>query len=198
MTIELGDKRLGITQSRRALFETFRRDAPQEFQPCAATDYFILSPCRAGFGKDGPGGRYFDRYIDDVWRMYASARKSPSGKWTGRVIDGGLVFTPIAGGKPLRCARKPSTQDALLGAGVLSSNPQFCAAINRGVLADPADWKDPAKFYWAEPYNWYARFFHEHSLEHKAYGFCYDDVSEQAAFFSGKCEKLTVTLYWDA
>ncbi len=35
------------------------------------------------------------------------------------------------------------------------------------------------------------------SLDHKAYGFCYDDVSEQAAFFSGKGQNLIVTLYWD-
>ncbi len=55
----------------------------------------------------------------------------------------------------------------------------------------------PAKFYQAEPCNWYARFFHEHNLDHKAYGFCCDDVSEQAAFFSGKGQNLIVTLYWD-
>ena len=40
-----------------------------------------------------------------------------------------------------------------------------------------------------------AKFFHQHSLDHKAYGFCYDDVGEQAAFFRGKGQNLIVTLY---
>ena len=39
---------------------------------------------------------------------------------------------------------------------------------------------------------------HEHSLGNKAYGFYYDDVAEQAAFFSGKGNELTVTPRWDA
>ena len=34
-------------------------------------------------------------------------------------------------------------------------------------------------------------------INRKCYGFCYDDVSEQAAFFSGKGDKLIVTLHWD-
>lgn len=85
----------------------------------------------------------------------------------------------------------------MLGSGILASNPQICAAINRHVLADPGDWGNASKFYQAEPCNWYSKFLHEHSIDHKAYGFCYDDVSEQAAFFSGKGESVVVTLNWD-
>jgi hypothetical protein len=59
-------------------------------------------------------------------------------------------------------------------------------------------WGGSAAFYRAEPCNWYARFFHEHGLGHKAYGFCYDDVADQAAFFSGKGREVIVTLYWDS
>ena len=95
------------------------------------------------------------------------------------------------------CSKKPSTQDILLGEGELAGNPQFCAAFNRHVAADPADWNNPAKFYQAEPCNWYSKFLHEHSINHKSYGFCYDDASEQAAFFSGKGDNLIVTFYWD-
>ena len=80
----------------------------------------------------------------------------------------------------------------------LYQSSKFCAAINRHVLADPADWHNPAAFYKAEPCNWYSKFLHEHSIGHKAYGFCYDDASEQAAFFSGKGRELIVTLYWDS
>jgi hypothetical protein len=198
LTIELGDKKVGIVEPRRKLFEAFRTGAPPEFKACVKGDFWVLSPCRAGFDKGGPNGKYFDRYIDEVWDMYAQERKTPSGKWVGKVVNGALTFTPVEGGKPISCARKPTTQDAFLGTGVLAANPQFCAAINRHVLADPADWRNPAAFYKAEPCNWYARFLHEHSIDHKAYGFCYDDAGEQAAFFSGKGREVIVTLYWDA
>ena len=197
IVVEMGEKKVGINESRRKLFEAFRKEAPAAFHSCLKGDYRILSPCAAGFGKNGAHAAYFDRYIDEVWAAYAEEKKTPSGRWTGKVTDGALVFTPMAGGKPLTCAKKPSTQDAFMGTGVLATNPQFCAAINRHVLADPADWDRPAAFYRTEPCNWYARFLHEHSIGHKAYGFCYDDVANQAAFFSAKGREVVVTLYWD-
>ncbi len=198
ITIELGEKKVGITESRRKLFQTFREQAPPEFKACVKGDFWILSPARAGFAKDGPHGDYFAKYIDQVWDEFAKEKKTSSGKWIGKVTEGALSFTPIEGRDKLTCPRKPNTQEILLGSGVLASNPQFCAAINRHVLADPADWRDPAKFYRGEPCNWYAKFFHDHTINHKAYGFCYDDVAEQAAFFSGKGNKVIVTLRWDA
>jgi hypothetical protein len=135
-----------------------------------------------------------------VWEMYAQEKKTPSGKFLGKVVQGALTFTPLDGGKgskPYTCASKPSTQDIVLGEGVFRNNPAFAGAFNRHVAADPADWKNPAKFYQAEPCNWYARYLHEHSFGHKAYGFSYDDASEQAPFFSAKGSEVVVTLYWD-
>ncbi|MBI3869182.1 MAG: hypothetical protein HY299_11710 [Verrucomicrobia bacterium] len=198
ITIEMGGKRVGIAGSRRALFDLFRKDAPAPFKNCVKGDAWILSPCRATFGAGGADARYFDAYIDEVWAKYAQERKTPSGKWIGKVVDGALTFSPIGAGKPVMCARKPTTQDAFMGTGVLATNPQFCAAINRHVLADPADWHNADAFYKAEPCNWYAKFFHERSLGNKAYGFCYDDVAEQAAYFSGKGGEVVVTLRWDS
>ena len=197
ITIEMGEKKVGITGSRRNLFETFRKEAPAPFQTCLKGDYWIVAPCSAGFGKTGPCANYFDAYIDSVWASYAQEKQTPSGKWIGKVSDGTLSFTPVAGGKPFTCAAKPTTQDAFMGTGVLATNPRFCAAINRHVLADPADWDNPAAFYQAEPCNWYAKFLHEHSLDRKAYGFCYDDAANQAAFFSGKGTEVVVPLRWD-
>jgi hypothetical protein len=198
LTIELGHKKLGITESRRQLVRAFSKEAPQEFKACVKGDFRIVSPCKAGFSKEGPHGNYFAKYVDDVWAMYAEEKKTPSGEWSGKVDNGALIFTAVNGGNRVSCVKKPNTQEILLGTGVLANNPQFCAAINRHVLADPADWHDRAKFYQAEPCNWYSKFLHEHSIDHKCYGFCYDDVSEQAAFFSGKGDNLIVTLHWDA
>ena len=198
LTIELGDKKVGIIESRSKLFETFRKEAPEQFKACVKGDFWIVSPCKAGFNKGGPNGKYFDKYVDEVWNMYAEEKKTPSGKYTGKVVGGALTFTPLKGGKSVSCPKKPSTQDIFLGEGDLASNPGFCGAFNRHVAADPADWRNPAKFYQAEPCNWYSKFLHAHSIDHKSYGFCYDDASEQAAFFSGKGENLIVTFYWDS
>lgn len=198
ITIELGTKKAGIIESRQRLFEAFRNQAPQAFQACLLGDRWLLSPCRASFGKEGSNSKYFDKYIDEVWDMYAEEKPTPSGKWTGKVVDGALTFTPVGGGELIRCAQKPSTLDVFLGTGVLATNPRFCAAMNRHVLVDPADWNNPAAFYRAEPCNWYSKFLHEHSIDHKAYGFCYDDVGDQSSFFSGQGETVIITLRWDS
>jgi hypothetical protein len=197
ITVEMSGKKVGITESRQKLFEAFRREAPEPFKGCVKGDYWIVSPCSANFGKKGTHANYFDAYLDEVWAMYAQEKKTPSGKWTGKVVDGALTFTPVAGGRSFTCKSKPTTQDAFMGTGVLATNPRFCGAINRHVLADPADWDNPAAFYKAEPCNWYAKFLHEHSIDRKAYGFCYDDDAGQAAFFSAKGKEVVVTLYWN-
>lgn len=202
ITLEMNGMRVGLAKSRSELFKAFREGAPREFRACAESDTFILSPCRAGFGKGGPNERYFDQYINEVWSRYSVRKLTPSGRWVGEVVNGALIYTPaengkpLVGGQPLRCESKPSTQDAFLGTGVLAANPRFCAAINRHVLADPADWLNPATYYQTLPYNWYARFFHEQAIDRKAYGFCYDDVADQAAYFSAKGSELTITLRW--
>ena len=36
----------------------------------------------------------------------------------------------------------------------------------------------------ASPANWYAKFWHDHAINHLAYGFPYDDVAGQSSFVS--------------
>ena len=45
-------------------------------------------------------------------------------------------------------------------------------------------WNDPSRFYQQGPANYYAAFWHEHSIDSLAYGFPYDDVAEQSSFVS--------------
>jgi hypothetical protein len=197
MTISMGDTKVGISKPRQILFTEFRKNAPLEFKGCATSGVWLMSPCRAGFGVEGPNARYFDKYIDEVWQKYKTKQSTASRKWVGEVTGERLTFTPLGGGQAISCPRKPTTQEVFLGTGVLAQNPRFCAAINRHVLADPADWFDSSKFYQAEPNNWYSKFFHDQAVGQKAYGFCYDDVADQAAFFSGKGSEVVVTLYGD-
>ena len=196
LTIALGDKKVGIVEPREKIFKDFSSRCPAAFKDCVKGDFWIVSPARAGFRKDGPHGNYFDAYVDELWTQYANEKPTPSGKYLGKVTGGALTFSPTGNGKSVTCQSKPSTQDILLGERVLGRNAAFCAAFNRHVVADPADWNTPAKFYQADPCNWYSKFMHEQTIDHKCYGFCYDDSSEQAAYFSGKGDKVVVTLNW--
>jgi len=201
LTIELfqadgTSQKVGITESRAALFEAFKRDATKEFQSCVKGTDRIVSPCRADFQKGKINGHYFDKYIDEVWAMYATERKTPGG-WIGKVVDGALTFSK-PGKKDYVLRKKPTTQDAFLGQNELGKSADLCAAITRHVLADPGDWRDISTYYKTEPYNFYAKFFHDHNIRHLAYGFCYDDFNQQAAYFASRSPtKLVVTIYWD-
>ena len=198
ITIAMDGHRVGLAGGRAALFADFRRRAPGPFQSCLRGDQWIVAPGAAAFAADQPAAHYFDNYINSVWAKYAAGGLTPSGKWRGSVdAQGALTFRPVQSGPTYVCAAKPSTQDAFLGTGVLATNAPFCAAINRHVLDDPDNWARPAAFYQADPCNWYAKILHEHTLDHHAYGFCYDDVAEQAAFFSGHGSEVLVTLHWD-
>lgn len=57
---------------------------------------------------------------------------------------------------------------------------QLCAAFNRGVATDPANYQNPSAYYKNSTYNYYSAFMHKHSVNNFAYGFCYDDVNDQS------------------
>ncbi|RKP57243.1 carbohydrate-binding protein [Cohnella endophytica] len=95
-----------------------------------------------------------------------------------------------------RPGAKPTTQEILLGTGA-ASDPEVCAALNRGVFATPADWTNTSKFYKTAPSNFYAKFWHDHSIDGLSYGFCYDDVYTQAAYLEhNNPSALIVTVGW--
>ena len=206
ITLEIGQHNVGIKDPRTKMFEEFKKEAPKEFQGCLlGGDKWIVSPFKADMGPGKPFEKYFDKYVDDLWAKYAQETKTPSGKFIGKADpNGALVYTPVdgdakmpGGAGGLTCAHKPTTKNILLGEGVLGGSPSFCAAFNRGVADDPADWHDASKFYQKEPCNWYSKFLHKHSIGGKAYGFCYDDYADQAAYFAGEGDHLIVTFTWD-
>lgn len=89
-----------------------------------------------------------------------------------------------------------STRDILLGIGGASA-PEVCAALNRHVYTERADWNNVSKYYQAAPANFYAKFWHDHSIDGLAYGFCYDDVNGQAAYLEvGDPKGLIVRVGW--
>jgi hypothetical protein len=91
-----------------------------------------------------------------------------------------------------------ATSDITGCAASLANNPTMCAALNRHVAQLPqSQWENPANFYQAAPANYYAKFWHDHAINHLAYGFPYDDVAGQSSFIShGNPQWLIVAVGW--
>ncbi len=93
-------------------------------------------------------------------------------------------------------ATKPTTQEILLCNGN-AADAAACAAINRHVYENAAARGTPSQYYLNAPANFYARFWHRHSLGGLAYGFAYDDVNQQAAYLEvGDPKGLIVRVGW--
>ena len=132
---------------------------------------------------------YFSNH-DLVIDMWGGARR-----FSGHTEGNQFVFTEINKGNggyvggTFTVAGKPTTQDILEGKGVLANGnstelaieAQLCAALNRHIMNDPTKWATPSAWYSASPANWYAKFWHDHSVGGLAYGFAYDDVGDQSA-----------------
>ncbi len=74
----------------------------------------------------------------------------------------------------------------------------MCAALNRHTAQlPPSQQQDPSQLYKAAPANYYAKFWHDHGINHLAYGFPYDDVAGQSSFVShGDPQWLEVAVGW--
>jgi hypothetical protein len=91
---------------------------------------------------------------------------------------------------------KPTTFDVLQNGGALQPGcrstkelnecnafgAQLAGALNRGVAKTPKDWLDASKFYkTAGPKNDWAEFWHEVSIDKRAYGMGFDDTGDQSS-----------------
>ena len=131
-----------------------------------------------------------------MWERYRAeplVLSPDEGTFTGRVDAGDrLVFTRDGDPAPYIIARRPTTQEAFLGNGVLAQGSgtekvlgaQLAALINRHLLEAPGSWRDASAYYLLDPCNQYARFWHRHGLGGRAYGFAYDDVNDQSSSLS--------------
>lgn len=89
-----------------------------------------------------------------------------------------------------------TTQEILLCNGKLQEDPEKGSAINRHVLGD-GNGKDAEKYYKEAPANFYAKFWHDHSIDNLAYGFPYDDFNQQAAYLEVTQPKgLIIRIGW--
>ena len=211
------DQTVGETATRASLFSAWASSVPAQFQGLAQAPYSpyrIVAPAHASFATNGANAHYLDSYIQGLWSKYASQTLTftdQQGTFTGHVVNGQFQFTDGQGTYTIQ--RAPTTQEALLGSGVLNDatgqtpgtpgydkqlqiQAQLCAAINRHIVEDPAHWYTPSYFY-ASPSNAYAKFWHDHSLSALAYGFAYDDVGGFSSSLHTEAPTVaTVTVGW--
>jgi len=213
------DQTVGETATRASLFSAWASSVPAQFAGLAQAPYSpyrIVAPAHGSFGTSGANAHYLDSYIQGLWTKYASQTLTftdQQGTFTGHVVNGQFQFTDGQGTYTIQ--RAPTTQEALLGNGVLNDatgqtpgtagydkqlqiQAQMCAAINRHIVQDPAHWTTSSLFYPAgSAANWYSKFWHDHGLNGLSYGFSYDDVGGfSSSLHTAAPTTATVTVGW--
>ena len=183
------DRTVGDLGTRDEIFSAFKSEVPDEFKTLV-NDKRIMAPCKSTFNEGGKYANYFDGYINEFWSKYSSESlvfKCDAGTFTGKVQGDAIIFTSD-GSAETYTIYKPTTQDVLEGKGnfnrgngrELAIEAQLCAAFNRGVATEPNNFNNEAAYYKNKVANYYAGFFHKHSIDGYAYGFCYDDVFDHS------------------
>jgi len=197
---------VGINESIASIDQAYISQTPAAFHTPTPNNLRILSPAETTFNAGGANGNYFDSYIASAWTQYSSTpvTLTVNGRqFTGKAAGSTLTFTEVnpaaAHVGETFVVQQPSTQDVLLCAGTMASGVagstaqqqdenaiqlqlenQICAATNRGVLLNPANWAAASAYYPSSPANFYSWFWHQHSVGGLAYGFSYDDNNNQS------------------
>lgn len=186
----------GITATRADIMESFAELVPAEFQSLIITDN-EGNPLRILAPRTRPTGalaNWFAPPIDQFWSKYSAQPFSYNGP--GYTVSGGVdldsafTYTVTSGtgsteytmDKPtsaeIFAANGPFVGQGLQGAFLAELN----AAFNRGIATDPDLWGTVAAYYPAgRRWNAYSQFFHNLSIDQRAYGFPYDDVNDQSS-----------------
>lgn len=151
---------------------------------------------------------FLDSYIDSVWSKYASTHMlatttGPSATFHGLVQGGSLVFTNAGNPGNTVTFAKPTSLMAFNGYLGTLSNPgdsnlqaegaELARYLQAGLMRTTilkngnisACPKNPNKVYYKNaPVNQYSKRMHRVAHDHKAYGFGWDDVCDQASDFT--------------
>ena len=193
------DNVVGDVGTRDEIFTAFKNEVPNEYKSLVRDDR-IIAPCKLTFGEGKQYANYFDNYINEFWNKYANEDlrfSSESGSFVGRVVGNQMRFTR-EGDSTVYYVDKPNTQEVLEGKGAFDRGNGVEKAIEAQLCAaEPDKWYTPSQYYKNSVANFYAGFFHEHSVLGKAYGFCYDDVNDQSTLLQyDKADALVIDLKW--
>jgi hypothetical protein len=150
----VGEDQTTFQEDRSVTFQKFMNEVPAEFKNLAVEQAPYHIPAPAH-----PGDTYF----------------AAGGQY-------GTYFNSYAAS----VGANATTQDIFNCSGaVLATNSALCSALNRHVAQLPqSQWATPSLFYQAAPANYYAQFWHNHSLGGLAYGFPYDDYGNQSTYLA--------------
>jgi hypothetical protein len=211
------NKKIGEIISHQSILDRWTQSVEPAFYNCKV----IKSHSRDGepiieqaskipdFKSNGAQKDYFSSYINDIWATYRNKdlllNIGDRGTWKGRVTGDRFDFYDPSDGSQATIYWKPSTQDAIEGAGALATTfatapsqkydedlmiqAQVCAAINRHAIYTNAAVNevqynhDSTRFFKIAPYNHYVKFFHSTAIsyESQTYAFAYDDVGDQSS-----------------
>lgn len=224
-------KKVGELKSHEEIVSLWSANVPAEFQKCLNTATGVITaPSKTPEFADGTIGTmpvpgpyvdYLKPYIDQVWAKYTNEdlifNAGDAGVFKGRVTGGQFSFLCTSGGFAGRTGtitRKPTTQEALEGKGVLDQTvndrtvdlaiqAQITAALNRRVInvATPnvgqQDFSNAAAYYTAAPCNYYSKFWHlpAISIDQLSYGFAYDDVFNYSSSLHTSSPTRVVTVF---
>jgi len=166
-----------FAEDRTVTFQKFIDEAPDAFKPLAQPPYApyrIVEPGADAFKKGGAQEHYYDAFVDQIWSAngIGIAKPGPNGS--------GLAAYPD------------------LSAAIFRHVGNVTGSFtSEGKLMNKDLWKDASTFYASAPANYYARFWHRHGLNGKAYGFPYDDVGGYSSYVSHKGpETMLVAIGW--
>jgi len=171
----IGEDYATFAQSRDATFAEFIAEVPAEFAHLAQppfAPYRIVQPGAGQFKTGGTYEHYYDSWVDQLW---ASNNIS--------------VAKPGANCNPIQQPTLSAACYRHVGLGAL--NPDGTLKTGNTL------WQDGTTFYPVAPADYYAKFWHDHAQNGKAYGFPYDDVGSWSSYISHKNPQyMLVAIGW--
>ncbi len=211
----------GITETVAQIDQQYASELPSNFTSTGVNNLRIFSPAKTTFGAGQANGNYFDGYISQAFSYYSGTPLNVSigaRSFSGYTSGNNFVLNEVNTGNGAfqggtnYVIGYPNTQQVFGCNGVfatgdasnadrnqieLAIEAQLCAAFNRHVVLNSSTWATPSAFYSAAPANFYAAFWHRHSVNGLAYGFAYDDVSGQSSTITtGQPEHMAFGIGW--
>jgi hypothetical protein len=173
--VAVGEDYATFAETREQTFARFIAEVPPEFAHLAQppfAPYRIARPESGNFGSGKSQAGYMVPWVDELWLSNGIAAAKPA-YFCGPIAQPDLSAA---------CHRHA-------GAGALGADGHVKAGVNL--------WGNGAAFYPKGPANFYAKFWHDHGLDQKAYGFPYDDVGGWSSYVSHKNPQwMIVAIGW--